>query len=274
MTAKASLALITGASSGIGLALAKQLARSGAHLILVARNSEALNNIRTELTTSHTISVRCIALDLSTTDAAAHLAEQLGPSIRDIDLLINNAGFGINDVFTCTELKTINQMIMLNITALTELTHFILPFMQLRQSGKILNVASVAAFQACPYFAVYGATKAFVLSFSNALGIELKGSGISVTTLCPGATATNFHSVAGSTNGLGLKFSDPAEAVAKQALAAVYQEKMYVITGTMNKIIPWCSRILPRAWVVSIAGRLFNKARNARSVTQRRKHSA
>lgn len=261
MTAKASLALITGASSGIGLELAKQLARSGTNLILVARNSEALSNLRTELTTKHTISVQCIALDLSTTNAAAHLVETLGSTTRDIDLLINNAGFGINDVFTSITLNQINKMIMLNITALTELTHFILPFMRLRQSGKILNVASVAAFQACPYFAVYGATKAFVLSFSDALGVELKGSGISVTTLCPGATATNFHNVAGSTNGLGLKFSDSAEVVAKQALAAMYQETTYIITGTVNKIIPWCSRLLPRKWVARIAGRLFNKSR-------------
>ena len=260
MTTKHPLALITGASSGIGLEFARQLAAKQHDLIIVARNEPALMLLANELHTQFGITVHVHACDLENTLQVTELINQLGALKEHVDVLINNAGFGTNGAFENVPADRVMGMIQLNVLALTQLTHAVLPGMLERRHGKILNVSSVASFQPCPYFAVYGATKAFVQSLSDALALELKGTGVSVTSLCPGATGTNFHKVAGSENSPGLRFMDSAEYVAKQGLDAMFKGKTSIVTGLMNKSIPLAAKLLPRSVIGRTAGMLFKKA--------------
>lgn len=253
-------ALITGASSGIGLEMAKQLAKDGNNLILVARSESLLNDIANELHQQHGVNVEVYAFDLSKPGSARALVNAIGEGgLERISLLVNNAGFGIHDKFDCISLEQTQAMMQLNMNTLCDLTHLLLPVMKRLGRGRIVNVASVAAFQACPNFAVYAATKAFVLSLSEALNAELDGTGVTVTALCPGATQTKFHDVAGSSNALAMKLMDSAEKVARIALRAAAAGKSVVITGLTNKPIPWAARLLPRGVVTKTAGLLFRR---------------
>ncbi len=253
------LALITGASSGIGLEFARQLAGKHYDLILVARREDVLTELAKTLHEQHQVNVHVHACDLEVPGAVEFLTNQLGALGQTVEILINNAGFGVNGEFDSLPADRVVGMIQLNVMALTQLTHAILPAMKARRSGKILNVSSVASFQPCPYFAVYGATKAFVQSFSEALALELKGSGVTVTSLCPGATGTNFHKVAGSEHSPGLRFMDSAQTVARQGLDAMFKGRTTRVTGLMNKPIPLAARLLPRALIGRTAGMLFKK---------------
>lgn len=251
--------LITGASSGIGEALARLLAREEAQaLVLVARRQGRLEALAAELREQGR-RVEVIALDLEQPGSARVLVEAVAGHGLAIDTLVNNAGFGINDAFAEMPLERIQGMLQLNVVALTELCRAVLPGMRARGGGRIMNIASVAAFQACPRFAVYGATKSYVLMFSEALAAEERRHGIRVTAVCPGATDTAFHDIAGSHGSFAARLMDSAELVAKSGLRALAAGRPVVVTGLINKPLPFFIRLLPRRLVTWMAGVLVER---------------
>lgn len=259
-----SATVITGASSGIGEALARQLAAAEPQsLVLVARRGDKLAALAEELRQAHGRRVEVIALDLEQPGAAGELVAQVAARGLAIDTLINNAGFGINDAFADMPLERIQGMLQLNIVALTELCHAVLPTMRERGYGRLINIASVAAFQACPRFAVYGASKSYVLMFSEALDAEERRHGIRVTAVCPGATDTAFHDVAGNKGTLAARLMDSADAVAASAIRASNRGRRVIVTGLLNKPLPLFVRLLPRALVTWFAGILVRREKQA-----------
>ena len=252
--------LVTGASSGIGAALAASFAREPSRvLILVARRTAPMHALADELKTRYGTESQVIEADLEVPGAATKLLAQIDQLGLSVDTLINNAGFGLNGPLHEMTLARVSGMLQLNITALTELTHGVLPAMRARRSGRILNVASIAAFQPCPNFAAYGASKAYVMSFSEALAIEVETSGITVTAGCPGSTTSGFHTVAGSDRALVAKFMDSPETVAAQAYKALQNGERVIVTGWVNKPLPMMSRIMPRTMLARITGKLMAK---------------
>jgi hypothetical protein len=250
-------ALITGASYGIGEAFAKRLAADGAHLILTARSLDRLETLAAQLRAQHGVAVNVICADLASTTGAREIFEEVERANLSVDLLINNAGFGALGAFAELSLPRQLEMIQVNITALVELTHLFLQPMQARRNGAILNVASTAAFQAIPYFAVYAATKAFVLSFSEALMEEGRAYNLRVMALCPGSTATNFREVAGSQHLNAPRVTQTSEQVVAAGLAALAQGRSFVISGVTNKVQTHLERLVPRAVVTKMAGKIF-----------------
>lgn len=245
-------ALITGASSGIGLELARLMAADQINLVLVARTAPALEALASELRDAHRIEVKLIVADLGAVDAAARVAQQLADT--PIDYLINNAGFGDFGPFVDSDWTKTQAMIALNITALTQLTHLLLPAMVERGNGRIMNVASTASFQPGPWMAVYYATKAYVLAFSDALSFELRGTGVSVTTLCPGPTASGFQSAAAMEESKlvkGKKMPSSAD-VAAYAYRGLKRGKGVMIHGGMNWIMAQSVRFTPRALLLRV----------------------
>jgi uncharacterized protein len=243
-------ALITGATSGLGYDFVQLFAKDGYNLVLVARNSQRLQEIKKSLPK---IEVTVIAKDLSVPGAAKEVFEETERKGIAIDVLVNNAGFGLMGKFDELDIQKQMNMISLNIAALTELTHYALSGMKLRESGRILNVASTAAFQPGPLMAVYYASKAFVLSFSEALSEELTGSRITVTALCPGATSTNFGAVA---NVEGTKMFSRAMAsddVARKGYAALMKGKRVIVTGGLNKAGAIGAKFMPRSMAAKVA---------------------
>ena len=241
-------ALITGASGGIGYELAKLCARDGYHLILVARNQEKLRQLAAELQSAYGVSVRVLAKDLSLPAAPHEIFTELQRSSIAVDLLVNNAGYGTYGFFHQADATTQLNMIQLNVAALTHLTRLFLPPMLARGHGKMLQVASTAAFQPGPLMAVYYATKAYVLSFSNALANELKGTGVTVTALCPGSTRTGFQERAGMGTALRLFRLGVMDAatVARAGYRGMQKGKAIVIPGLMNRLTALSARIVPR----------------------------
>jgi uncharacterized protein len=251
-------ALITGASNGIGLELAKIHAATGGNLVLVARNSERLNALKNELESIYDIQVRILVKDLTTSNAVTDIYEQLVESSIRIDYLINNAGYGDFGLFSEADWNKTAQMIDLNVKALVHLTRLILPDMITRKEGRILNVASVAGFQPGPLMAAYYATKAFVLSFSQALAYELKGSGICLTVLCPGPTASGFKQAASLENSKlfsGKKIATSLE-VAQVGYQAMLKGKTLVIHPKAYSLMLFVERFIPRKWVVAIISKI------------------
>jgi len=248
--------LITGASSGIGEAFAKQLAHQGANLILTARTESDLINVASALSCDYPhIKIHTIPLDLSEVNAAKQLFQQTNELGLSIDYLINNAGFGQFCVFSDTHFETYHRMLMLNINALVELTHLYLPSMIAKNSGGIINVASIGSFQPLPYQAVYGASKAFVLSFSEALTGELLGTKLRVMALCPGTTASRFMEKANAdTTKMTLA---PADQVVKSALTAYANNRMVTVSGCMNYIVSLIPRLVSRKKTVKIVVNMF-----------------
>jgi len=244
------VALITGASAGLGVEFARQLSATGHRLVLVARRQERLDELAKELGNS-----RAVALDLSKAGAAAMLMADLAKAGEEVAVLVNNAGFGLVGRFASLDAARQRTMIDLNIGTLTDLCRAVAPGMIERESGAILNVASTAAFQAGPGMAVYFATKAYVLSFTEALHEELKPHGIKVSALCPGPTRTEFGDVAGFA---GIKAVDRiamnAAPVVKLGLEALDRNQAVMITGTLNKIGAASTRFIPRALLRKIAG--------------------
>jgi uncharacterized protein len=239
--------LITGASSGIGLELAKCFAADGCRLILVARNTKALETLATELRRTNKTEAIVLPADLSRPETPKRIFEDLRASKITVDVLVNNAGFGATGAFAEISLPRQLEMIQVNVTALTELTGLFLPGMIERKCGGILNVGSVAGFMPGPGMAVYYATKAFVLSFSEALAEELHGTQLKVSVLCPGPTESNFGNVARGQKVRRLKTSKmSAEAVARLGHRAFRNGKMTAITGIQNHLFIFMSRILPR----------------------------
>ncbi len=255
-------ALITGASNGIGLELAKVHAAKGGDLVLVARNKSKLDELKAELENQYKISVYTIGKDLSLCNAAQEVFDETKKQNIQIDYLINNAGFGDFGMFIETDWDKEEKMINLNITTLTQFSKLYLQEMVKRKSGKIMNVASTAAFQSGPTMAVYYATKAYVLSFSEAIDNEVRDKGITVTTLCPGATESGFQSAAAMEESKlvkGKKLPTSKE-VAEYGYRAMIKGKTVAIHGLMNWILANSVRFTPRAWVVKITRSIQDKA--------------
>jgi uncharacterized protein len=245
--------LITGASSGIGLEFATLFAKDGYHLVLNARNESRLQEIANELITKYGVKVTVAAKDLSIPESADELTSELASAGIEVDLLINNAGFAAYGPFNETSWKEEKDMIQVNIMALTALTKQLLPGMIKRNSGKILNIASTAAFQPGPLMAVYYATKAYVLSFSEAVNYELRNTNVSVTALCPGATSTNFEKRANlESSRLFQSGAMDARDVALEGYKALMEKKSLEIPGFKNKALANLVRFLPRKSVLKI----------------------
>ncbi len=256
----ATAVLITGASGGIGYELAKLFARDRHNLVLVARSADKLAQVAVELQT-HGVAVKTIALDLAQPPAPKFLFDQLQREGIAIDILINNAGFGAFGDFTQMPAEEILGQIDLNIRALTELTRLFLPPMIARRSGRIMNVASTAAFQPGPLMAVYYATKAYVLSFSGAIANELRNSGITVTCFCPGATHTDFAKRAGVENSRLFKLAAmSAEKVALDGYRALMEGRGLAISGAHNWLVAQSTRFAPRKMVTAISRWVAEKA--------------
>jgi short-subunit dehydrogenase len=244
------VALVTGASAGLGVEFARRLSKRGHRLVLVARRKERLEELAEELGNA-----RALAFDLSGKDAAAKLLTDIEVHGETVDLLVNNAGFGLIGRFADLDAKRLRQMIDLNVGTLTDLCRAVAPAMIARKCGAILNVASTAAFQPGPKMAVYFATKAFVLSLSEALHEELRPHGIKVSCLCPGPTRTEFGDVAGfGGNGLFDRVAMNAAQVVETGLEGLDANDAVVIAGWMNKVTAASTRFAPRSVVRKIAG--------------------
>jgi short-subunit dehydrogenase len=253
-------ALITGASSGIGYELAKRFARDGVNLVVVARDETKLGQIAGELQSATGVSVKVVHADLSRAVAPAEVYRETQRSAIKVDYLVNNAGFGAAGPFTDTDLQAELDMLQVNIVSLVHLTKLYLADMQRRGSGGILNVASTAAFQPGPLMAIYYASKAFVLSFTEAIAEELRGTPINATALCPGPTATDFQRRA-KIEGTRLMKSKPmgvmdASEVAEIGYRGFMDGKVVVIPGFMNKAGVQSVRLGPRALVRRITRKL------------------
>src|SRR5258708_7931893 len=248
-------ALITGASGGIGYELAKLFARDHYNLVLVARSTDKLNQIAAELQSQFAVTVKPFALDLAAALAPQFLFDQLRREEVAIDVLVNNAGFGGFGEFADMPEEEILGQIHLNVTALTHLTRLFLPAMLARRSGKIMNVASTAAFQPGPLMAVYYATKAYVLSLSEALANEAAGSRVVVSCFCPGPTDTGFQKRARMESSRLFKKLRPmsAEAVARDAYRGLMAGRTVVISGMRNWLVAESVRLAPRKWVTAIS---------------------
>ena len=255
------LALVTGASGGIGAALARELARHGHDLVLAARSlapMEVLAADLRELSAATTV----VAADLARPGAAGRLAHDIASRGLAIDVLINNAGLGAAGRFDRSDPARIAEILHVNIVALSELTRLLLPGMVERGRGRIMLVASVAAFQPGPHMAAYFASKAYVLSLSEALAYELRGTGVSVTALCPGATATDFFAVAGAGNSLmarRLRRMMSAEEVARLGYRGLVAGRRVVITGAMNRLVALASRHAPHWITLPVTDRLMSE---------------
>ena len=249
--------LITGASSGIGRELAKCFAAEGSRLALVARSGGALESLAGELRQAYRIQTQVCAADLARAETPARILEHLQAAGWKVDVLVNNAGFGAQGLFAQLPLERQLQMIQVNVTALTHLTRLCVPHLIERRRGGLLNVASTAGFQPGPGMAVYYATKAFVLSLSEALAEELVGTGVTVTALCPGPTETDFVRAAGMRPTRLFKSSAmTAEAVARMGHDAFRRGRCVAVAGLRNRLLAFSVRLAPRALVRKIAQRL------------------
>jgi short-subunit dehydrogenase len=254
----ATTALITGASSGIGAAFADALAARGANLVLVARREDRLNELAAELGTRHGITATPIAMDLARADAAAELHDDLERRGIRIDSLINNAGFGMRGDLVNANPARVAAMIQLNIATLVALTQAFLPPLIASGRGALVNIASVVAYQPTPHMAVYGASKAFVLSFTEAIAYETRASGLRVLAVSPGATATEFFEVANAEDVARGRVQTPAQVVAT-ALRALDRRHTppSVVSGATNAIAATLAGVLPRGLVLDASGRLL-----------------
>ena len=252
-------ALVTGASSGIGYEIAKIHASHGGDLVITARNEEKLNTLKIEIEKKYGVKVYVIVADLTRTNAALEIYNELNNNNIHINYLINNAGYGLYGTFESTDWELESKMIQLNIVALTQLTKLFLPSMIEKKAGKILNVASTAAFVPGPMMAVYCATKPYVLSFSEALNNELNKSGVSVTALCPGATESGFSKAANADKSALFTKTKLASSydVALYGYEAMLKGKQVAIHGLFNKLLAFIVRFTPRSLVVLISRKVI-----------------
>ncbi|MGC4933151.1 SDR family NAD(P)-dependent oxidoreductase [Gordonia sp. DT30] len=245
--------LITGASSGIGRAFAQRAAAHGARLVLVARRAPVLAELATELQTRHDSQVHVIPCDLAIPGAGTQLHDEVVAAGLEVDILVNNAGVGAHGDLVAARAADVVAQIQLNVTALAELTTLFLPAMTARRQGTVINIASTAAFQAIPHMAVYGATKAFVLSFTRALWAETKATGVRVIAVCPGATDTEFFDIAGEAASVGRRRS-PGDVV-DTALRALHRHRPSVVDGISNAAVAMISPRLPARVAIGAAER-------------------
>ncbi|WP_339203194.1 SDR family oxidoreductase [Paenibacillus sp. FSL K6-3182] len=263
MTIQGKWSLITGASSGIGEQFARQLAKQGSNLVLVARSKSKLDSLASELRKKYGIKAEVITMDLAKEGAPSEIFQQCRFLKVDIELLINNAGFATHGLFEEVSGERQHEEVMLNVAAVVDMTHLFLPDMLRRSSGTVINVASTAGFQPLPYMAVYGATKAFVLSFTQALYWENRDRGIKFFALCPGSTDTSFFNVVGAEEAsVGKK--DTPERVVEVALRALKEGKMYVVPGMQNYIGAQLGRFITRKQGLRLVGSML-RPRNGSS---------
>ncbi len=248
-------ALVTGASAGIGVALARELAAGGTHLVLTARRKERLEDLSKELNAKHGVKTEAFVADLAKPGAPEEILAFTRQKGIEIELLINNAGFGRYGEFPEVETQRLLDMVQVNCTAVVHLTRLYLPEMVARRRGDILILASTASFQAVPYISTYAATKAFDLLFAEGLAEEMKPYGIRVCALCPGSTESEFHEVAGQKN--FIRKAETAEKVARTGLKALAAGKSYVISGLGNYLGTHGERLVPRRFVTKIAAGMF-----------------
>jgi uncharacterized protein len=262
MNDRTQTALITGASAGIGYELAKLFAKNRFNLVLVARNGPKLSRFADELQRHYGVSAKSMAVDLSWPQGPYSLFDDVKHSGTQIDVLVNNAGYGKFGEFAKMPLEDDIGMIQLNMVTLTVFTKLFLGPMLERRYGKIMNVASTAGFQPGPMMAVYYATKAYVISFSEAIANELKGSGVTITCLCPGATDTEFQKRAGMENTVLVKKLKPmdAETVARAGYEGLMSGKTLIIPGVRNRLLAESVRFAPRKLVTAISRRILEKA--------------
>ncbi|MBI2838377.1 MAG: SDR family oxidoreductase [Acidobacteria bacterium] len=250
-------AVVTGASSGIGAALARRLAAEGADVVLVARREERLRALAEELVRQHRVAVEVKACDLARPDAREALFAEVNAG-GAVDVLVNNAGFGVHGAFLSIPWERERELLEVDVAALVHLTKLFGQAMTRRGFGRILQVSSIGAFQPTPTYAVYGAAKAFVQNFGEAIDHEMKGSGVRCTVLAPGVTTTEFHQVAGQKPNFFLtNTAMAAEAVADIAVRGLLSGRRSVVPGIMNTLTSWFVRLLPRRQAVSMAARLM-----------------
>ena len=256
-------ALITGASAGIGVAFAKELALGGTNLVLTARRKDRLEELARSLAENYRISIEVLAADLADSNAPENIFAFTKEKNIAIDLLINNAGFGQYGEFHALEKQRLLDMVQVNCHAVVHLTHLYLPQMIQRKRGDVLILASTASFQAVPYISTYAATKAFDLFFAEGLAEEMKPHGIRVCALCPGSTESEFHAVAGQ-EAFTARNQEPADKVARTGLQALAAGKSYVISGLGNYLGAHSQRLVPRRVVTRVAGKMFRPGKKAR----------
>ena len=253
-------ALVTGASSGIGAAIATELASRGYSLILVARREERLQSLATELRSEHEIEAEIVAADLAEESERDRLQTDLGGRGRAVEVLVNNAGFGHQADFAISPRERMVEMVRVNVEAVVYLTSRFLGPMAERGRGSVINIGSTAAFQPLPGSAVYAASKSFVLSFSEAIRTELRGTGVTVTAVCPGPVKTEFMEAAGAG---GVEERTPgavwmsAEEIARQAVDGAKHDKRVVVPGTLNRVTALAGQHSPRAVALPLIGRIW-----------------
>ncbi|MDB6109329.1 MAG: short-chain dehydrogenase/reductase [Pedosphaera sp.] len=247
-------ALITGASQGIGYEFAKLFAADGYNLAILARDQPRLQQVADELRARHGVTVKVLTKDLAVPGAAKEIFNELEREQFPISILVNNAGFGFKGAFAELALQGELDLIQVNMTALVELTRLFLTPMLARREGRILNVASIAAFQPGPFMSLYYASKAFVYSFSCALADEVAGTGVTVTVLCPGLTHSQFHARAGLTRKHGLFMN--ADEVARDGYHALMKGKPVIVSGFMNKLGANIAKALPTRLTTRLAGKM------------------
>lgn len=264
-------ALVTGASAGLGAEFARQLARRGMHLVLAARRTERLEALAAELRAAHGVAAVAIAADLASSGEAERLWSRARDG-REIHLLVNNAGFGAQGRFDESSLARQTEMVQVNCVAPLELAHHALRDFRAMGDGGIINVASIAAFQPVPQLATYAASKAFLLTFSEALWAENRGAGVRVVALCPGRTPTEFQAIAGTGSTRGAFGLRSPEAVVAAGLSALERGKSYLVPGAENHLVTWLVRLLPRTVVTRALERIVRR-RAARPADLTRKES-
>ncbi|MEK3789973.1 SDR family NAD(P)-dependent oxidoreductase [Paenibacillus sp. FSL K6-1230] len=258
-------ALITGASSGIGQSFANELASRGNNLVLVARSSAKLQELAKKLQRQYRVKTEVIIADLSLAEAPKQVYEECRKQGIEVDLLVNNAGFATHGLFEQVEALRQQEEIMLNVLAVMNMSHLFLPSMLRKGSGAVINVSSTAAFQPDPYMAVYGATKSFVLSFTEALHEENRQRGVKFLALCPGATETAFFDVVNAEEA-SVGRRDTPEHVVQVAMNALESGKSYAVPGGQNYMVAQLSRFLPRRSILSIVGGML-RPRHSREAT-------
>jgi short-subunit dehydrogenase len=246
----AAMALVTGASSGIGLEIARQLAGRSHHLVLVARSADKLGKLAEDLAGRYGINAYVVTADLTDPLSPPRIGNWLRERGLTIDVLVNNAGFGVAGRFHTSPINRQLDILQVNAHALTHLTGVLLPDMIARRFGRILNVASTAGFQPLPRLAVYAATKSYVMSYSDALSAELAGTGVTVTCLCPGPTETAFASVAGMSGMRVFRYAATAEIVAREGLKAMFAGRRRHVVGSLNRLGTLAARLLPQRLVL------------------------
>jgi uncharacterized protein len=249
-------ALVTGASAGIGWALAEQLATTGAHLVLTARRTDRLQKLAADLSAKHAIDTETFAADLTRPEAPAEIFAFTAQKGRQIDLLVNNAGFGVFGYLHEVEEQRLLEMVQVNCSAVVHLTRLYAPAMVERRRGDILIVASTAAFQAVPFNSAYAATKAFDLIFAEGIAEELRPFGVNVCALCPGPTTTEFQQVAQQPD-RAFRVAETADKVARVGLEGLAKGKTFVISGAMNRLMMEAERLAPRSFVAKAAAKMM-----------------